>query len=360
MGSARTPWIPEDAVPGSWRGIRVAWRFGDVAEEWRALRRGAGVVPASYRTWVEVRGEDRVAFLHGLLSQDIQRLKPGTVAPSFALDAAGKVVAHLYVLAEEERLVLDLPAWVAPRLLEHLERYLVADEVEFVQPQEPVALLALEGPQSPAVLERVLGEAPPEAGRHTRVTVDGRLVRVVGVSELGGPGFRLAVPAGSAPEMFAALRDAGASPVGLAALDVCRVEAGVPWPGLDMDESVLAMETGRLDAISFDKGCYLGQEVVERIHSRGHVNRTLRVLVLEKDASLPPSQTPVEFEGRAAGETRSAVLSVALDRPVALAWIHRRAEEPGTEVELRLPDRRVRAEVRKPPVVLEAGEGEGG
>ena len=150
----------------------------------------------------------------------------------------------------------------------------------------------------------------------------------VAASEVDGDGVLLCGAPDSAARLFDACVEAGARPLGMQALDILRVEAGVPWPGVDMDESVLIMETGRQAAISFTKGCYLGQEVVERIAARGHVNRHLTGVRLDGDTP-PPAGAKLLADGQEVGYVTSAVRSEGLGRVIALAMVHRKHATPG-------------------------------
>jgi folate-binding protein YgfZ len=313
-----------------WQGVRLPAHFGDVGREWRAAREGAALFDASFRTFVAAGGEDRVAFLHGMLSNDVKGLAAGQGVYAALLNQQGKVVSDLRVYAEAQRLLLDVPAWRATLLRESLERFLVADDVELTVPLDSQPLLGLEGPLAAAVAGEALGTdgLPREPLAQTRLAFQGEPLLVVRVSQVEGQGLLLCGPASVAARLFDACREAGALPAGMQALDMLRVEAGAAWAGLDMDEDTLIQETGRDAALSFSKGCYLGQEVVERIAARGHVNRHLGGLVLAGDR-LPAPGAPLLAEDREVGYVSSAVRSEALGRPIALAMIHRKHSAAG-------------------------------
>jgi len=316
-----------------WQGLHLPAHFGDVGREWRAAREGAAVFDASFRTLLAASGEDRVAFLQGMLSNDVKALAAGQGVYAALLNQQGKVVSDLRVYAEAQRLLLDVPAWRATLLRESLERFLVADDVELTVPLDCQPLLGLEGPLAVAVAGEALGvEALPAAPlAHSRVAFEGQPILVVCVSQVERQGLLLCGPAAAAGPLFDACREAGALPAGMRALDVLRVEAGAAWAGLDMDENTLIQETGRDAALSFSKGCYLGQEVVERVAARGHVNRHLGGLVLAGDR-LPAPGAPLLADGREVGYVSSAVHSEALGRPIALAMIHRKHSAAGQQV----------------------------
>jgi aminomethyltransferase len=163
------------------------------------------------------------------------------------------------------------------------------------------------------------------------MAVAGGPVRVIRRSETGGPGFQCWTVAFHAPALWEALVKAGARPAGAEALDALRVEAGIPWYGRDVDETVILPETRLEGFVSYNKGCYIGQEVVARVKYRGHVNRALSGLVLDGDR-LPASGARVVAEGKEIGRITSAVHSIALGKPIALGYVRREHFAPGTRV----------------------------
>jgi folate-binding protein YgfZ len=221
-------------------------------------------------------------------------------------------------------------AWQAAAVRAHLERFLVADDVELEQPADEQPLLSLAGPLANAIAAEALGvpALPPQPFDHARLTFQSLPVRVIVASECDGTGVLLCGPAAAAAGLFDACCEAGARPLGMTALDTLRVEAGVPWAGVDMDDSVLLQETGRDAAISFSKGCYLGQEVVERIAARGHVNRHLAGVRCAGER-IPAPRTPLIADGRDVGYVTSGVRAGTAGRPIALALINRKFIEPG-------------------------------
>ncbi len=320
------------AVLEAFHGVTLPAQFGDIRREWRAAREGGVVFAAGLRALVAATGEDRAGFLQGMLSNDVKALAPGQGLYAAFLTQQGKVVSDLRVYAQADRLLLDVVAWRRAALQEALERFIVADDVELTAAEEE-PLLGLEGPLARAIAGEALG-VPDLPGRpygHARAAFQGVPVLVIAASEVERDGILLCGPPHCAAALFDACVEAGAQPLGMQALNVLRVEAGVPWAGVDMDETALIVETGRMAAISFTKGCYLGQEVVERIAARGHVNRQLAGVVLD-DAALPTPGARVLVAGQEVGYVTSAVRSEALGRPIALAMIQRRHSAPGERV----------------------------
>ncbi len=267
-------------------GVHVADSFGDVAAEYKALSKRAGLVDRSDRGRVVVTGTDRARWLSGLVSNVVQTLDSGSGNYAFALDPRGRVVFDMNILVVGEALWLDMDADVVASALKHLDRYLFSESVRLEDVTAADARLAVYGPSAGDVA-RVLGNtnfaALPALG-HLQVGPDVRLVR----NDLGRlPGFELILPREQAAAWWDRLVEAGAQPAGRQALHVARIEAGVPWLGLDIDEQVLPPETGQIErGISLSKGCFVGYEILERMRSRGALARRLVGLRAEGSAAL--------------------------------------------------------------------------
>lgn len=332
------------------QGLPLPAHFGDPEKEWRAAREGCAVFDASFRGFIHATGADRVSFLQGMLSNDVKNLAVGGGLHAAFLTQQGKLVSDLRVYADTDRLILDALTWRVDTLAEGLERYLIADDVELLRSAEEVPIAGLEGPSAAAMIRQLLGDEAV-LGKpycHNGVVYKGVDLRVIEVSEVGGAGLLLSGPAASAGPLFDVLCKAGATPIGMDALNVLRVERGVPWIGLDMDENVLLLEVGLDEAVSFKKGCYLGQEVVERVTARGHVNRKLTGLLLEGDDVLPAGSTVLSGDTEV-GWSASSVRSFALRRPIALAYLRREVLEPGTRLQVSSNGRRREATVHALP-----------
>ncbi|MCB1058419.1 MAG: aminomethyltransferase family protein [Acidobacteria bacterium] len=310
--------------------------FGDPAAEYRALRDGAALLD---RSWVEhlvLTGEDRQRFLHGQVTCDVKALAPGQGTYGFFTTAKGRIEADVVVLATEDRLVLELPPGLAAPIAARLEKYVIADRVEIARPAT-VVTLALVGPEAEAAVNAwaTPDGLPCEAWEHRPVTALGQPATLLRHPRLGVAGYQLLLDGASAEEVAKALLEdvPGIRPVGFSAYEMLRVEAGVPRFGDDFGPDNFPQETGIDEAVSYTKGCYLGQEVVARLHYRGQVARQLRGLVVAGD-QVPAPGTELSLEDRPAGAITSAAWSPALGRPLALALLQRRAFEPGTRVEL--------------------------
>lgn len=317
--------------------------FDEVHRECRAARDGAGLVDLSHRTKLELTGADRVRFLHNLCTNDIKALAPGQGCEAFLTTSQGKIVGHVYVFATSTALVLDTVAGQSEGILEHLEKYRITDNVDWIDNTDAWVELYASGPRAAAVLEMVantpvargasavlIPEHVLEHGRGVVGGVDGWLRRV---DLCGDPGYQVVVAAGVASQAAAALIEAGAVPIGMRAFDVLRLEAGTPLFGRDITQENLPQEVGRdRQAISFTKGCYLGQETVARIDAHGHVNRHLVGLRCDGDEP-PPEGSELRCDGTRVGRVTSAARSERLG-VIALAYVRRGKESPGTVLQV--------------------------
>lgn len=304
----------------------------DLSAEYRAAREAVALFDRSMLGKMSVTGRDRLAFLQGMLTNDVKGLEPGQGVPAAFLDAHGKVMALLVVYAAADRALIELPASLTEKTLQTLDRYLISEKAYFDGVDDAFAILSLQGPAARGLLEGLAGgplDLAPYA--HVETTIAGAPVRVVNRAEGPAVGFHCWVPAEHAAAVRSAFEAAGAVPAGAEALDVLRVEAGQPWYPRDVDDSVILPET-RLDPlVSYTKGCYIGQEVVARVKYRGHVNRALSGLVIEGER-VPDPDARVTAEGKEIGRVTSAVWSIALGRPIALGYLRREHFEPGTAV----------------------------
>lgn len=337
-----TPLRPALVAAGARFGIygscEVAERFGDdILAEYRRVRTAAGLIDVSYRRKIRVTGEDRTSFLQGMLSNDVAGLGPGEGCHATFLTVQGKVVADPRVYNLRDYILLDVAPAAAEGLVGGLERHIVADDVELRDVTAELATVSIQGPRADQVVDALAGDA-----RTLRRDLDVREV-VVGsteamlarVRETGEIGYELFLPAATAAETWALVLSRGGPfdllPVGHTAFNILRIEAGIPWYGTDVDDTRLVLEVGLENAVSTTKGCYLGQEVVERASARGHVNRRLiglRIL----GSGVPRGGAIVRIEGKEVGVVTSAVESPALGRPIALAYVRREHLQPGTQV----------------------------
>ncbi len=320
-------------------GWQVTAQFGNVFAEYQAVRSGAGLIDLSHRGLLQFTGSDRLPFLQGMLSNDLKLLKPFDGQYAAVLTQQGKVIADVRVLCSLNSFYLDFWESLKDKILAHLNRYLVADEVEIADRSEEYSLLSIQGPRSGALLHALLGpmELPGQWLQHAMVTVDSSAICMVRASHTGESGYDLIIPLEGLETIARRLTDLGtqfsASWVGADAQNILRVEAGIPRYGVDFSEDNLLLEVGLDDAVSFSKGCYLGQEVVERIRSRGHVNKKLCGLLIDGQATANAGDR-LQREGKEVGMITSSVLSPCLSRPIALGYVHKDFSAAGTNLSL--------------------------
>lgn len=301
-----------------------------------ALRETAAWMDLSGRGKIRGAGEDRVRLLHAMCSQNVEEMKPGGGGYAFFLNAQGRILADANIFCFEDHFLLDTEPETARKLFEHLDRYVIADDVVLTDETESTATLAIEGPESESAL-RELGIAPPESEYATVLWED----RVVAkVSSTGAPGFFIFLPAAAKGDF---LKKLAGLPRVLPQADsaearVVRIENGRPRYGEEITERYLVQETGQMRGVHLSKGCYLGQEIVERVRSRAQIHRVLRRLEIPT-AELPAAGTKLSLGGAAVGseqvaaEIASSAFSPALGKVVALAYVRTPFAEPGTIID---------------------------
>jgi len=279
---------------------------------YEALRTRAAWIDLSARGKIKLTGEDRARLLHAMTTNHIQQLTPGTGCYAFFLNDKGRVLADANILCRPDYFLLDVEPETRRPLYEHLDRFIIADDVTLEDITDATATIALEGPEAAEVLHRA-GAPVPEA---EYATVDWGSSLVARLNSTGSAGFFIFTPIAERPAMIKFLEAAGAEPADAKAARVVRLEHGKPRYSEDISERFLAQEANQPHALHFSKGCYLGQEIVERVRSRGQIHRVLKLLVL--DMTEPPAPgTKLED----ASEITSAAYSPALAKVVALAYV---------------------------------------
>jgi folate-binding protein YgfZ len=334
-------------------GFSVPDHFGDPAAEYNEARAGAGLFDLSPHGKVEVAGPDARTFLHNLATNDVKNLPAGAGCEAFLTTAKARVVAYLtlWLLPEETpSFWLDLAPGVAEKVIEHLDHFLISEQVEFNDRTRAFAQIHLAGPRARAVLDQAVSGPLPELGplHLTLATVNGVSCQVRRHDVLGLPGYDLVCPDTHAGGIWQRLAGAGVRPAGRQTYEALRVEAGTPLQGMDMDEETFAPEVGRTQqAICYTKGCYLGQEPIVMARDRGHVNRALLGLKLP-GGPVPPNSL-LYREGKEVGRVTSSVVSPRLGTAIALAYVRRGNQEPGTVLEVEAAGQRQPAEVVRLP-----------
>jgi folate-binding protein YgfZ len=296
---------------------------------YQSLLERAAWLDISARGRIRVTGEDRVRLLHAIASNDIEELQSGQGTYTFFLDAQGHILTDARVYRAADHVLIDCEPELREKLIAHLDSYIIMDDVALEDQTSTSAALALEGPASGRMAQQLFGADLPSARPHSHRESGG--VRVLRGSLSGQPGFCLVCAAEHKQEWIRRLQEAGASAASIADFRVVRVENQIPRCGEDYSDSNLPQETQQLQAVSFSKGCYLGQEIVERVRARGQVNRLLVSLELEADQA-PPAGASVTHQGQTVGTLTSPVFSPRLQAAVGFAIVRRTAAAAGTMV----------------------------
>jgi folate-binding protein YgfZ len=289
--------------------------------ETAALAFGAAVHDLGWLRRVAVRGEDRFRWLNGMVTNTVNKLAANAGAWNLVLNAKGHIQGDLHVWREDPELSLTIAADQYDRLLAHLDRFIIMDDVELT-PLSGETALGLAGPLAADVLKRLGLPALDKPLTSAHAVWNELKVRVVRAYGLLAPHYELWTQADGIPALWKALVEANATPVGAASLDAFRIAEGIPAYGIDIAEHDLPQETSQMRALSFNKGCYIGQEIVERIHSRGSVHRRLRPLELL--GPVPAAGAELVLDGGAvAGQITSAaeLIFAAGNRSFALGMI---------------------------------------
>jgi folate-binding protein YgfZ len=356
--SLETPLAAAERAEGAefaeYFGMRLPAQFRDPLAEYRAAREGAALMDTNFRSVFALSGPDRVRYLNAVTSGNIRDLAPGQSALGLALNAQGHMLAELLTLVLEDRLLVLSHAFLRQRTFETLDKFIIMDDATLTDESSQTGTLAVEGPKAAEILRDItavdLGQLPAGAHVGAQMRVAGGAIpcRILRRSEFGLPGAEILLPREALEAAWrvlgAAVRARGGLPIGYRALDMLRLEAGIPWYGSDFDEHQIPQEAGiESTHISFTKGCYTGQEIVERVRSRGHVNRRLAGLVFSS-AEVPkpgtgilaaagsadrtaPAKEPVE-----AGHITSAAFSPLLGKAIGMAYLRREYLAPGTKL----------------------------
>ncbi len=319
-----------DKLPAAGRrveycGAQTPAGFSSVTEELAALCTGCGVFDLSWRARLVVTGRDRTRWLNGMVSNNIRDLAPGRGVYSFLLNAQGHILGDMYVFNRGESFLIDTDRAQVDKLMQLLKKYIIMDQV--VLAEAGTTALGLEGPKSKDVLTRA-GIEPSELRpleMEERIWNDAPISLV---HTLQG-GYMLWLSSESAAKLWEALTLAGATPTGAEALELWRILLGIPRYGIDIRERDLPQETGQGHALNFTKGCYIGQEIVERIRSRGAVHRRFVGFIFAGQA--PPSGTKIQRDGREVGEITSVAV-LPSGKAVGLGYLRCEAGAPGTTI----------------------------
>ena len=329
------------ASMGVWLGCALPDSFADWQTEYWALRDGVGLIDKNYRAYLSFTGPDRVRYLNAILTNDIKALRENRGNVSLFLNPQGHIQAEIETHARREELFCVSFAMIRERLVPALDKYIIMDEVTLTDRTPEYGTLALEGPNAAGVVEELTGARVAEMGE-----LESREVSVNGIAcclvrrtpALGSePSGELLLARDHLQQTWKILQEAvvahGGAPAGYKALNSVRLEQGIPWYGYDFGEKQIPHEAGLENShISYTKGCYTGQEIVERVRSRGQVNR-VRVSLRFDGGESPLANTPLISEGNEIGYVTRTAFSPALGAPIGMGYVRREKSAPGTALQ---------------------------
>lgn len=352
-GSGFSGPVPENHS-GSDRSWLVPVHFGSSEREYQQVCQDAGLFDLSYRGKLELSGPDAVPFLNNLCSNDVKNLPVGGGCEAFLTTNKAKVVSHLRIFHLQagdgrQALWLDLEPGQSEPVIQHLDRYVISEQVEFSDRSRDFALLHLAGPNARIILEKALDDEVPnleELQHMIRTFGRNATVNIRKHSPLGFPGYDIICLMDRVSTIWHQLTQSGAKLAGHQTYEILRIEAGTPVFGIDFDVNTFAPEVGRnRQAISYNKGCYLGQEPIVMARDRGQINRQLMGLKLEGNPVFHGNKL---YSGeKEAGWVTSSVHSPGLGTTIAMGMVRRSYWDLGTQLE-------VESEGQRRPVVVTA------
>jgi folate-binding protein YgfZ len=297
-----------------------------LSEYYQAATGAAALAEKDWFGIVKLTGSERASWLQGMVTNDVERLQPGSGCYAAHLTPQGKIVAHMQVLVDEDAIWLSLERAAVPKLLAAFDKLLIMEDVRVTDESDEYSILDLIGPKATAALDSWINEPLNLGGKYSHRKIDDS--RVV-ISNLG---LDVWVRRGKTDKVLRFLAQSGATAIDHGTWDVLRTEAGIPVYGVDIDETTTMPEIGEA-GISYEKGCYIGQEVVAKVKYIGHVNRRFVGLVFS-GTDLPKLKSPIQKGGREVGYVTTTLFSPGLNKPIALGFVGRAACAPGTEVDV--------------------------
>jgi folate-binding protein YgfZ len=325
------------ATMGVWFGCALPDDFGDVAAEYRFARRSVALIDKNYRAYLSFTGPDRVRYLNAILTNNIKDLAPEHGNVSLLLNPQGHILAEIETYALADRLFCVSYAMIRERLVEWMDKYIIMDDVTLADETQRYGTLALEGPKAAAIAKELAGIDLETLDELAGVVVERSSCRVVKRSAGRVAGAEFVVKRENLADLWETLLEAarsqGGGPMGYTALSAHRLALGTPWFGYDFGEKQIPHEAGLENShISYTKGCYTGQEIVERVRSRGQVNRK-RVELEFPGETVPAAGTILTMDGKKVGAVTRAAKTWHPERILGMAYVRREAATPGTRIE---------------------------
>jgi folate-binding protein YgfZ len=318
-----------------YRGVQTIAAYSDPVAEFAALRSTAGIYDLGWRAKIVLTGADRVRWLNGMITNNVRDLPTAHGVYAFLLNPQGRIQADLYAYNRGDYLLVDSDQSQVEQLLRLFDHYIIMDDVEVANAGDKLTAIGLAGPRSREILWAAGLNVPDLEPLHVNDTTWEKIgVTIARSDSQAFASYEVWLAPSNTSLLWDALVKAGAVPVGSEAYELMRIAAGVPAYGHDIRERDLPQETAQDRALHFNKGCYVGQEIVERIHSRGNVHRTFAGFLL--DEVLPPPGSKVQSDGKDVGEITSAAMLPLANKQIAVAigYIRREAAMPGKEVQI--------------------------
>jgi folate-binding protein YgfZ len=324
----------------TWFGCALPDDFGDWLHEYRFARDTVALVDKNYRAYLNFTGPDRLRYLNAILTNNVKDLKPNHGIVSLFLNPQGHIQAEIETYAMTDKLFCLSYAMIREKLVAGLDKFIIMDDVTLTDQTEVFATVALEGPNAAAIIREVSGMHLQELTEleSREVSLGGISCTLVKRSPGGVTGGEFLVLRQEVEALWKLLADSarkhGGGPMGYTALNALRLEQGVPWFGYDFGEKQIPHEAGLQDShISYTKGCYTGQEIVERVRSRGQVNRS-RVALKFDTPELPTANAPLLFEGKEFGYVTRSAFSPARNAFIGMGYVRREKAAPNSVLEL--------------------------
>jgi folate-binding protein YgfZ len=324
---------------GTWFGCALPDQFGDDwSAEYRAGRESVALVDKNYRAYLRFSGPDRVRFLNAVLTNNIKDLQAGTGVVSLFLSPQGRIQAEIETYATVESLFCVSFVMIRETLASALDKYIIMDDVTLADETQLFGTVALEGPGAAELIRKLAGVDLAQLGElgFQQTEVDGISFGLTKRSPSGVASGELLVLRSDLPQLWNLLREevgkVGGCAMGYHALNALRLEQGIPWFAYDFGEKQIPHEAGLQDShISYTKGCYTGQEIVERVRSRGQVNR-VRVLLKFSGSEVPGSGASLLADGKEIGFVTRTARSPKLQAPIGMAYVRRESSAVGSEL----------------------------
>ena len=317
--------------------------YTDALSEYRLVRDGsseesatAGLIDFSSRGRIKVSGGEAIQFLNGLITNDVKALQNGAIMTAAFPTVQGRLIALARVIHLDDFYLIETESETRERAFQTLERFTLAGDFRVEDMTNETAMLSLQGAGSEKIIREALGVDASEIkpGGAGLVSWNEQQLILWRVTHTSEDGFDVIVSADHAPALWEEFSNAGASPFGFDALEILRIEAGLARYGVDMDETNVVLEAAPEEAVSFTKGCYVGQEIIARIHWRGHVAKKLTGLLIEDNASVQRNDKIRSLDGKEIGRLTSVTFSPHLERTIALGYVKYDYLVPGTEVRI--------------------------